>query len=83
MATGDAQSHPDPEIRRAMQRIAPDETRHAALAWTIAQWLDTKLNDGARARVRAARDAEARRIVSRACDGSAKVLASLLWNVAS
>ena len=45
----------DAEVRRAMETIADDETRHAALAWSIAAWADARLDDAARARVRAAR----------------------------
>jgi rubrerythrin len=33
----------DPELRAAFARIARDETRHAALAWAIARWADTRL----------------------------------------
>lgn len=38
----------DPVIRRAMVGIARDETRHAALSWSIAAWLDTRLDARAR-----------------------------------
>jgi hypothetical protein len=41
----------DPELRRAFERVAVDETRHAALAWAIARWADTRLDDAARRRV--------------------------------
>ncbi|HWB81495.1 MAG TPA: hypothetical protein VG755_41320 [Nannocystaceae bacterium] len=47
----------DPELRRTMQRIAIDETRHAELAHDLARWLEQQLDDAARDRVRAARDA--------------------------
>jgi hypothetical protein len=52
----------DADVRDAMREIAPDELRHAALAWSIAAWADTLLGDDARARVRDARDAAARAI---------------------
>jgi hypothetical protein len=45
----------DPDVRRAMASIARDETRHAALAWGIATWLDTRLGAPTRARVAAKR----------------------------
>jgi len=48
----------DPEVREAMQRIASDELRHAALGHAIAEWLTPMLTPAARHRVLAAtRDA--------------------------
>lgn len=41
----------DERIRAAMTRIAADETRHAALAWSVAEWLRTRLHSSGRARV--------------------------------
>jgi hypothetical protein len=41
----------DPEVATAMARIARDETRHAALAWAIADWVEPRLDPEARARV--------------------------------
>ncbi|MEZ4241641.1 MAG: ferritin-like domain-containing protein [Myxococcota bacterium] len=42
----------DPEIRRVLQRIVDDESRHAALAWRTLAWLLADDADGAlRARV--------------------------------
>jgi hypothetical protein len=38
-----------------MTGIARDETRHAALAWAVARWADTKLTPNARARVERAK----------------------------
>lgn len=46
----------DSRLREAFAVIARDETRHAELARSIAQWLDPRLSPQARARVRAARD---------------------------
>jgi hypothetical protein len=43
------------DVRRAMDGIARDETRHAMLAWAVASWLDTKLDAGARAKITAVR----------------------------
>jgi hypothetical protein len=47
----------DPEVAREMARVAADETRHAALAWAVSHWADTKLDARARARVGRAREA--------------------------
>jgi hypothetical protein len=47
----------DQSIRAAMDVIAEDETRHAALAWSVAAWLDGTLSAEDRDAVRAARDA--------------------------
>jgi hypothetical protein len=44
----------DETIRRAMKTIARDESRHAALSWSILAWADGELDDAARARVKAA-----------------------------
>ena len=41
--------------RRMFARIAADETRHAALSWAVARWAEGQLDEGGRARVRAAR----------------------------
>lgn len=45
----------DPVVRAAMKRIARDETQHAALSWQLGAWLETRLDRGARERVRAAK----------------------------
>jgi hypothetical protein len=55
VATYQARAAKDRIVRAAFARIAEDETRHAALAWKVAAWLDGKLDDEARARVREAR----------------------------
>ncbi|HVZ31203.1 MAG TPA: ferritin-like domain-containing protein [Polyangiaceae bacterium] len=54
----------DPLVRAALRRIARDETRHAALAWQAARWLDARLDSAARGRVRAARDAAVRELAA-------------------
>jgi hypothetical protein len=41
----------DPAIRAAMERIAFDETNHAALAWAVAEWATPKLSAAANARI--------------------------------
>jgi hypothetical protein len=47
----------DPEVRRALAQIARDETRHAALSWQLAGWLEPQLPPSTRRRVDAARAA--------------------------
>jgi hypothetical protein len=37
-----------------MKRIAADEARHASLAWSVAEWAETRLSSVSRRRVRAA-----------------------------
>ena len=65
----------DAAIADAMTAIADDETRHAALAWSVAKWLDAHLDAPARARVDAARrDA----IAALRSDASAPLPASLV-----
>jgi hypothetical protein len=51
VATRQASRAEDPRVARAMARIAEDETRHAALAWAIAEWAAPRLGDAGRARV--------------------------------
>lgn len=50
-----AQAATDPAIAVAMAAIADDETQHAALAFAIDAWVQTRLDAPARARVAAAR----------------------------
>lgn len=59
------QSHTarDAEVRRAFRTIASDEIRHAALAWAIDRWAAPLLDDDARARAGAAREAAARELL--------------------
>jgi hypothetical protein len=54
VATRQASRARDPDVRRAMQRIARDETRHAALAWAIARWTAPRLGRKGQTEVRAA-----------------------------
>ena len=44
----------DPHVRAAMQTIAADETRHAALSWDVHEWALPRLSRDERASVRAA-----------------------------
>ncbi len=45
----------DPEVRSAMRAIAEDETRHAALSWRLARWIEPRLSDDERGRIAEAR----------------------------
>jgi len=53
----------DPGIARSMARIAADEIRHAALAWAIARWMETRLDHGGRRKVMAACRRAVRRLL--------------------
>jgi hypothetical protein len=56
----EAQTSPDPTMRRAMQSIAGDECRHAELAWAVHAWAMPRLTgDERRAVERAMKDAVA------------------------
>jgi hypothetical protein len=54
VAMWQARTAGDPEIARIMNGIAHDETRHAALAWRLHRWVDRRLAERARRRVRIA-----------------------------
>jgi hypothetical protein len=64
IATWQASKASDPEVRRCMKSIAADETRHAALAWAVAGWLETRLSSRAIERVARARRAAVARLES-------------------
>jgi hypothetical protein len=49
------------DLRRAMRRIAREETSHAELAWEVRRWLDGKLDPAAR---RAVDEAQANAIAT-------------------
>jgi hypothetical protein len=51
----------DPRVRRALAGVARDEARHAALAWRVFDWLDGRLSESERGRVR---DASARALAA-------------------
>jgi hypothetical protein len=55
LATVQARRARDERVRAALSGIARDEARHAQLAWAIADWIDARLDVGARQRVRRAR----------------------------
>jgi hypothetical protein len=46
----------DAQVRRAMKRIAQDETRHAELSWAVARWIEPRLDLDGRRRVREAQE---------------------------
>jgi hypothetical protein len=51
-----AQACSDRQIARVMQAIATDETKHAALAWDVAAWLEPRLTADERAQIDQARE---------------------------
>ncbi len=51
LATWQAEHAEDAGVRRAMQTIARDERRHAALAIAVASWIEPRLDDRARRRL--------------------------------
>jgi hypothetical protein len=57
LALWQAKTAADPLVRRTMAAIAPDEVRHAELAWAVDAWARPRLSAKARARVTAASDA--------------------------
>ena len=68
LAVYQARAATDPAVRDAMTHIAPDETRHAELAWAVDDWLRTKLSRVARRRVAAARRAAVAELVAGAAE---------------
>ena len=62
LATWQAAHAADPAFRRAVRRIAADETRHAALSWAVAEWAEGRLHPGGRALVARARTHALRRL---------------------
>lgn len=76
LATHQAEHAADPVVRATMQRISIDETRHAALSWQVARWLDTRLSPAARTRVTVARRAAARELVQGAAREEAPAFAA-------
>jgi hypothetical protein len=45
----------DAHVRHTLERIAEDETAHAALSWAVAEWADTVLTSSQRTHIAAAR----------------------------
>jgi hypothetical protein len=60
-----------------MRRIATDEMRHAALAFEVAAWLETRLDPPARARVHAARKSALAELAARTGEMPAHLRAAL------
>lgn len=74
VATWISQRASDARTRAAMAVIAHDETGHAALAWEIAGWIDARLEEGARIRVRMARDGALRALAMEATRAAPRAL---------
>jgi|GEM_PF-420821 len=55
-ATHQAAHATDSQVADAMRVIADDETRHAALAWDIAAWIEPQLSSEQRLALKSARD---------------------------
>lgn len=55
VATHQTKHATDQRVANAMRRIANDETRHAALAWEVAEWIDSRLTDDERRTITYAR----------------------------
>lgn len=56
-------------LRPLFAAIAPDETRHATLAHDLDRWLRSQLDEGANARLDAARDAAVAELMARSDEG--------------
>lgn len=63
VATWQSRHALDPVVRAVMKRIARDETRHAALSWSIDGWVRRGLSRRQRARVDASRAEACRALV--------------------
>ncbi|MEZ4409290.1 MAG: hypothetical protein R3A52_22890 [Polyangiales bacterium] len=57
VATWQSRHAADATAARAFAVVAEDESRHADLAWAVAEWVESRLDASARERVSAARDA--------------------------
>ena len=77
LAVFQARAAGDPSVRAVMAQIAPDETRHAELAWAVDAWLRTRLDRRARRRVTAARRAAVDQLIA----ATAEPLPSLAHDV--
>jgi hypothetical protein len=64
----------DPELRRAMQTIADDEARHAALSHRVDAWIMEQLDAPARERVRAAKRDAVRELCAASLDAEVSEL---------
>ncbi|AKV01361.1 putative lipoprotein [Labilithrix luteola] len=68
-ASWQAASATDPELAQTMKTIADDETRHAELSLDVAEWLSTKLDAVANARIAAVRIAAFRELADEVARG--------------
>jgi hypothetical protein len=68
----------DPEVRRALGHIAPDELRHAELSWAIDAWASRRLSASEREHLREARH-EALRTLARSVAQDKPVEAFIRW----
>jgi len=66
LAQHQAEHARDPLVRAAMKKIARDESRHAALAWSIDVHLRARLDGASRARIDELRSREARAVIAAA-----------------
>jgi rubrerythrin len=74
IATYQAARAGDAQLRRAFERIAADETRHAELSWRVLAWTTSKQSDAGRARTLAALVAAATELqAGSVCDAGAHV----------
>jgi hypothetical protein len=55
VGTHQAMAARDAEVATAMRLVAEDETRHAALSWRIAEWIEPRLSETERTALRIAR----------------------------
>lgn len=78
VATWQATQAADADARRSFARIAADETRHAALAWAVAEWAESRLDARARARMVRARRLALRRLQREIAGDPPRELAGLL-----
>lgn len=65
LAWWQAEHASDDGLRAAFARIARDETRHAAVSWAVARWIEPRLDAAARARVERARKRTGRELARR------------------
>jgi hypothetical protein len=61
------------ELRATFARIAEDETRHAALAWSIARWAEARLDARGRVSVERARRAAVAKVYAEIAAPGAEV----------
>jgi hypothetical protein len=78
LATWQAANATDPGLRRCFSRIAADETRHAALAWAVAEWAHERLGASARSGLARARRQAVRRLRREIAGEPPRELAALI-----